>query len=114
MVYRNFHANAMTPHDQKLRLTLFSLTLHNLYISSSIFTELRNKRKRNTLKGIVITCWASALYLITVCRGGQAGGFYVAGWVETSCVWRDAVPSRSARAIHPLGIHYFFVVFSSR
>ena len=39
----------------------------------------------------IITCWASALNLITVCRGGRAGGFYVAGWAETSCVRRDAV-----------------------
>ena len=44
----------------------------------------------------IITCWASVFNLITVCRGGRTGGFYVAGWVETSCVWRDAVVWRYA------------------
>ena len=44
----------------------------------------------------IFTCWASVLNLITMCRGDQAGGFYVAGWTETSCVWRGAVVWRYA------------------
>ena len=61
----------------------------------------------------IITRWASVLKLITMCRGGRAGGFYVAGWSETSCVRRDAVVWRYACSASA-GVHYFSMGLSSR
>jgi hypothetical protein len=60
-------------------------------------------------------CWASVLSIITMCRGGGVGGFYVARWAETSCVRRDAVVWQyacSTSTWYSLFLHGFLVMLT--
>ena len=70
--------------------------LHEIGLEEKEYNIYSKHNGVSMLRSQHYTCWASALNLTAVCRGGRADGFYVAGWAETSCVRRDAVVWRYA------------------